>query len=271
MASKSTTLNPYNYTLTASFTERALTDENNQNNQSTLDLLGTFQANGSWWETSNWPSALILSWYDNKTETEREIKRIEFYGLNGAYDSKTISETINVTHKDDGTLKGYVKVYFEKGQTSSGFAPNSGGVQTDLTDLTTIPRHFSEDPVISLSSNSNTSLTINWSTSETCDLVKYHLDDGEAVNVFSGSSTSGSFTIDNLSPHSSHEIYVECRRKDSQLSSNSNTLNVSTTNKTMKVKIDGTWKEGTPFIKVNGSWKEAEPYYKVNGNWKRII
>ena len=38
---------------------------------------------------------------------------------------------------------------------------------------------------------------------------------------------------------------------------------------TVKVKVSGSWKSGTPYVKVNGTWKQAtKVYVKVNGTWK---
>ena len=268
MASKTTTLNPYNYSLTVDFTENSTSVEDNSSN---ITLSATLQANGNWWSTENYPSTLTLYWHDNKDDTDVYVDSISFYGLNGAYDSKTVTKTINVTHKDDGTLSGYAYAYFEKGLTTSGFAPNSGGVETDLTALTSIARYFTQTPVISFNSNTPTSITINWSTSEICDLVKYYLDSGSGIEVFSGSDTSGSFTISNLDPNTSHTIYAKCRRKDSQLSSNSNTITAETSSKTINLKVNNEWKRAIPYLKVNGEWKVAIPYLKVNGEWKQVI
>ena len=36
----------------------------------------------------------------------------------------------------------------------------------------------------------------------------------------------------------------------------------------LHIKIDGVWKEATPYIKADGAWKEVTPYLKVNGVWK---
>lgn len=38
-----------------------------------------------------------------------------------------------------------------------------------------------------------------------------------------------------------------------------------------RIKVNGTWVNGTPYIKVNGSWVEGKPYIKVNGQWKEGI
>lgn len=40
---------------------------------------------------------------------------------------------------------------------------------------------------------------------------------------------------------------------------------------TVRLGINGQWKEATPYIGVNGQWKEATPYIGVNGQWKEGI
>lgn len=39
----------------------------------------------------------------------------------------------------------------------------------------------------------------------------------------------------------------------------------------IRIKVDGAWKEGTPWIKVNGTWKQGETYVNTNGNWREGI
>ena len=137
-------------------------------------------------------------------------------------------------------------------------------------DLPTIARNFTSTPKISTASTTTTSATFNWSTSETCNWVRYHLDGSSSwTDVFSGSTKSGSFTINNLTSNSSHKVYVECRRADSGLWSNSNTVNFTTSSKTGHLKINGENKDATPYIRVNNEWKKAVPYIRNNGEWKR--
>lgn len=41
---------------------------------------------------------------------------------------------------------------------------------------------------------------------------------------------------------------------------------------TVHVKVNGTWKSGTPFVKVNGVWKQASGVFvKSNGVWKQSV
>ncbi len=136
--------------------------------------------------------------------------------------------------------------------------------------LPTIPRYFTQTPTISTSSVTTTSATFAWSTSENCNWVRYHLDNSSSwVDVFNGNAKSGTFTINNLGPKETHTVYIECRRADSNLWSNSNTKSFKTPNKTLNLKVNGNWKLVTPYLKINNLWKEVIPYKKIEGNWKR--
>ena len=144
------------------------------------------------------------------------------------------------------------------------------GQSIDTTvSLPTIPRYFSKTPNISEVSKNTTSVNIKWSTSEGCNRVRYKIDNGNWIDVFSGNATSGNFTVSNLLSNSTHSIVAECRKADSNLTSNSNTLSVTTSNKTGHLKIDGVEKDATPYIRVNGQWKVAIPYIRNNNNWER--
>lgn len=39
----------------------------------------------------------------------------------------------------------------------------------------------------------------------------------------------------------------------------------------MRVKVNGVWRIGLPYVKVNGAWKLGIPHIKVNGVWKKGI
>lgn len=42
-------------------------------------------------------------------------------------------------------------------------------------------------------------------------------------------------------------------------------------NSDAKIRVNGEWKDATPYVRVNGQWKEATPYMRVNGAWKEEI
>ncbi len=153
-ASNSTTLNPYSYTLTASFNENSTSTANNTSN---VTCTATLSANGSYWSTG-YESTLTIYWHDNRENYDRWVASISFAGLGGAWDSKSCSGTIDVTHKDDGSLSGYAYAVFSKGSTTSGYAPNSGSVNNGWTALTNIAR--ASTPSIDGTIYTGTSVTV---------------------------------------------------------------------------------------------------------------
>lgn len=129
-----TSNNGYKYTLTASFIENSTDIANNTSN---VTVTATIKSNGASW-SSSYNSTLIIYWHDNRENYDRQVASINLKSL-GANASANASGTINVTHKDDGTLSGYVYASFNKGGTSA-WTPNNGGVSTNWTALTTIAR-----------------------------------------------------------------------------------------------------------------------------------
>ena len=160
-ASKSKTLTNgygYGFTLEASFHTNG--DPNVTNNTDNITCTATFSAGNTNWETG-YPSTLTIYWHDNRENYDRQVASITFSGI-AKNSSKTASGTINVTHKDDGTLSGYAYAYFDKGSTTTAWACNSGGVTTDWTALSTIPR--ASVPTISPSTTFNIGDTITINT-----------------------------------------------------------------------------------------------------------
>lgn len=126
----------YPYTLAVSWKENSY---NVSDNTSSVTVSGSFTADQNWWETSH-NSTLDIYWYDNKTKTEKLVGTLNFAGLSGKYDSKSKSATFTVTHNSDGKLSGYAKAVFTKGNTTTGYACNSGSISTKTTELYDIPR-----------------------------------------------------------------------------------------------------------------------------------
>lgn len=157
-ASKSTTLynnNGNGFTLTASFSEGT---PSVASNYSPVTCTATFSSSNANWQTG-YPSTLTVYWHDNRENYDRQVASISFSGI-GQWDSKTASGTINVIHKDDGSLSGYAYAYFSKGSTTTSWACNSGGVTTDWTALTTIAR-ASQPTVTPSTFNIGDTITIN--------------------------------------------------------------------------------------------------------------
>ncbi len=182
------------------------------------------------------------------------------------YKGETTLQTFNnitVPHNSDGTKSVWIRGIFNSG-------PWGWDVAADGTaDLPRIPRQFTQTPKVEFQSNTTTSGTFKWTTSENASQVNYILDGGSETQCFSGDAKTGTFSINNLNSNTSHTLKIKAKRKDSGLWSDGNTINFSTSNKTVRIRVNGQWKNATPYIRVSGQWKVATPYIRVSGQWKR--
>jgi hypothetical protein len=160
-------------TVYVEFTERDLTDQNIANNTTTIDLKGTYTQNtGSWAQIST--PMFYLEWYDDKSATWKEVAKKNVTAMS-RYDVVELTGTIDVEHKDNGTLAGRARArwVYEK---SSTLVPRNGNATTSDTVLTQVPRetkfssvtdaYIEENPTIKLNKqNPNATTTITWSCS----------------------------------------------------------------------------------------------------------
>lgn len=105
---------------------------------------------------------------------------------------------------------------------------NSSTVSGTWT-LDKIARYFSSTPAISLASRTETSITLNWSTSETCSSISW-AGGGSNVSTTGVPGTSGTVTFSGLTANTTYNIYGTFRRSDSGLDSNSGTGSYTTHN-----------------------------------------
>lgn len=143
------------YILTAYFIENSTSVPNNTSN---ITCTATMKSDGGSW-SSGYNSTLIIYWHDNRENYDRQVASVSFTSLS-TNASKTASGTINVTHKDDGTLSGYAYAKFTQGSSSGGWCPASDSIATNNTALTTIAR--ASVPTITPSTfNIGDTITIN--------------------------------------------------------------------------------------------------------------
>ena len=139
------------------------------------------------------------------------------------YESETItSGSSTVSHNSDGTKSVWIqgRVY----DSAWGWNAYFG----DSVILPTIPRYATCNQ--SLSSKTLDEISMNWSSDSTCDYVWYSLNNGSWTAVGSVNASSGSYTISGLSPNTAYSIKTRVRRKDSQLTTDSSALSVTTYN-----------------------------------------
>lgn len=146
--------------------------------------------------------------------------------IGGSGDKTLISKTQTVTHNSDGSksisISASIALNITWGGVSLGTISNSGTMT-----LTKIPRYATVSQ--SLSAKTETTATIKWSSDATVDYIWWSSNNGSSwtgINVTDG--TSGSYTISGLSANTAYNIKTRVRRKDSQLTTDSSALSVTT-------------------------------------------
>lgn len=133
-----------------------------------------------------------------------------------------ISKSKTVTHGSDGTKNCSISATFNTNGTSTGTVSASG-----TAVLTTIPRYATSNQ--SVAEKTDTEIKMNWSSDSTCDYIWYSIDNGSHwTAVGSVNAKSGSYKITGLSPKTAYNIKTRVRRKDSQLTTDSDKLTVTT-------------------------------------------
>ncbi|MBE5820449.1 MAG: hypothetical protein E7310_06545 [Clostridiales bacterium] len=135
-------------------------------------------------------------------------------------------KTITVTHNTDGTYSASKSGSFTCTAGTSDYSLTSGSASVTVAPAT-IPRYATSNQ--SLASRTSASITMNWSSDSTCDWIWYSKDGGSnwtGIDVADG--TSGSYTISGLGANTTYNIKTRVRRKDSQLTTDSATLSVTT-------------------------------------------
>lgn len=129
--------------------------------------------------------------------------------------------TFTITHNSDGNKTVDISYSIPTG-ISAGTLTGSTSVK-----LSKIPRYATS--VQSLNSKTETSIKMNWSSDSTIDYLWYSKDNGSTwVAVGSVSAKSGTYNITGLSPNTAYKIKTRVRSKDSQLTTDSSVLSIST-------------------------------------------
>lgn len=145
--------------------------------------------------------------------------------VHGTYSSgETILTEIGgwITHNADGTYSnGYATTDF----TSTPWGWN--GTAYGTFSLKKIPRYATCNQ--SLNSKTETTIKMNWSSDNTIDYLWYSKNNGSSwTAVGSVNATSGSYSITGLTPNTTYNIKTRVRRKDSQLTTDSSSLSITT-------------------------------------------
>lgn len=198
MASNSTQLGcantSYKYTLSVSWSE---SETNIANNTTKISANGSLSASNVGFDAmyDSYACHLKLYWHDNNKNTDTLFATSGAFTTCGmGYGTRSVSGSITVTHKSDGSLSGYVKVYFEAPTTSGGWSPSSSSCSTGWTTCTTIARASSISGLSGNQLNSGVSVTIDRKSSSFTHKVEYKFVNSGWTTVSSNAATSCSFT-----------------------------------------------------------------------------
>lgn len=153
-----------------------------------------------------------------------------FYNAGASSSGKAYYEGDVVT-SGDATIKnsnsagdGSFSASFSAGV---GTYPSSNCSGSGSWNLDRIPRYATSAQ--SLSSKTETTITMDWSSDSTIDYIWYSKDNGSNwTAVGSVNAKSGSYTISGLAYLTEYKIKTRVRRKDSQLTTDSSSITVTT-------------------------------------------
>lgn len=178
--------------------------------------------------TISWTLKVVAGnyWYTNAIRIDyvkingTTVKSSETYSNISGTTKTLASGTLTIPHNSDGTKTFSIQLsgWFYDYGTKTG----SGSFTLD-----TIPRYATVTQT--LSSKTETSVTMKWSSNATVDYIWYSSNNGSSwtgINVTDG--TSGSYTISGLSANTAYNIKTRVRRKDSQLTTDSSAMSVTT-------------------------------------------
>lgn len=132
----------------------------------------------------------------------------------------SVSGSLVVPHNNDGTKS--INVKFSTAIYTSTISEYSGTLKLDA-----IPRYGTVSH--SLKSKTETTAVMNWSSDSTVDYLWYSKDNGSnwtGVDVADGKS--GTYTISGLVANTTYKVKTRIRSKDSQLTTDSGALSVTT-------------------------------------------
>lgn len=198
--------------LSISITENSTNSANNTSNV-TVALKATWN-----YGTYDWNGTTAKLTIDGTTYTQ-SVSALNPNGTSSG--SQTLmSRTVNVSHNSDGS-----KTLYTSGSYSYWDGTRTASASKTLTKLS---RYASLTQ--SVTSKTETSITIKWTADATISYRWYSFDDGATWTGTEVSAKIGTFTKTGLSPDRSYKIKTRVRRKDNNLVTTSSTLAVSTYN-----------------------------------------
>lgn len=211
------------YTLSGSMSETYVSG--GADNYSTLSLSVKLSASNISFKVGD-GGTISAYWHDNRTGNNTTVASADVNSCGMDYGSRSASGTIKVTHNSDGSASGYMGIKWSPRSTST-YVPYAGSATSGEVNLTKIPRYAS--CIQSSTGKTETSINMKWTSDSTCDKAWYSTNNGSSwTEIGSVNATSGTYTIPNLTANTSYQIKTRVRRKDSQLTTDSSALTIST-------------------------------------------
>lgn len=250
----------YGYTLTASLNENSTDTGNNNSN---VTVTASLKSDSIAFSTSS-NNTLKIYVYDNYGNSGGALVASKTVKSLGKKSTVSVSGTTTLWHKSDGTLSAWATAVWTKSGSVS-YVPRSDSITTDAVALTYIPR-YTTITSFNVSKRSETSVTVTWNASDNCDAVWYSTNNGGSWTQSSGTT----FVISGLSPNTTYNFKIRVRRTDSQLTTDSGTVQQTT----YKAPTQNFVEKTETTIKMNWSIDSAANYVwysKDNGtNWVAV-
>lgn len=198
------------------------------------------------------------------------------YHYYGAGDHRLVDGYYYVTHNSDGTGSARVDGSFESyignwylggnlGLTKIDRYPilNNGSNFTDKTNPVYNIIAYGAFPIrVKLEAGGNTQLIIRDLSTRNSTTYTLELTDSERETLRKLSTDGKTLNVRET---------VCAMSGNTELSASFKEYVMTITQKHVKIKVNGQWKDAVPYIRVNNQWKEATPYMRVNGQWKEGI
>jgi hypothetical protein len=192
------------------------------NNTSSLSFTFKLSTSGGGWDWYGWGSNISYVVTINGTKYTGTIPDYD------GYSTVTLkSGSLTVGHNTDGTKS--IDISFSVDDNANQRYTCGDASASGTMALTTIPRYATSNQ--SFKSKTETTITMSWSSDSTIDYIWVSKDDGanwSGLDVTDG--TSGSYTLNKLTANTTYKVKTRVRRKDSQLTTDSSSLEVTTYN-----------------------------------------
>lgn len=161
MASNSKSITLYSNNSKAYYLQAYFNEErtSTSNNSSRIYVEAKLTSGGYRW-TSSYASYLRIYWHDNRENYDRLVAETSLTSITAGGSAYAGGYIDPLYHNSNGGLSGYAYATFTKGGTSS-YTPNTGGVTTDWTALTTIPRQANITGYNDFNDEQNPTITYN--------------------------------------------------------------------------------------------------------------